>query len=43
MTAATKRTMPVGLWVRPMARLWLISMRTRIARLLLWLVKTLRL
>jgi hypothetical protein len=53
MTAA-KRTMPVGLWVRPMARLWLISMRTRIARLwltiririarlLLWLLKMLRL
>ena len=41
MTAA-KRTMPVGLWVRPMARLWLI-IRIRIARLLLWLLKMLRL
>jgi hypothetical protein len=42
MTAA-KRTMPVGLWARLMARLWLASMRIRIARLLIWLVKTLRL
>jgi hypothetical protein len=40
MTAAAK--MPVGLWVRLMARLWLI-MRIRIARVLLWLLKTLRL
>jgi hypothetical protein len=54
MTVATKRTMPVGLWVRLMVRLWLVSMRTRIARiwlimririarLLLWLLKMLRL
>jgi hypothetical protein len=42
MTAA-KRTMPVGLWARLMVRLWLVSMRLRIARLLLWIVKTLRL
>jgi hypothetical protein len=42
MTAA-KRTMPVGLWARLMARLWLASMRLRIARLLIWLVKTLKL
>jgi hypothetical protein len=41
MTAATK--MPVGLWARLMVRLWLVSMRLRIARLLVWLVKTLRL
>jgi hypothetical protein len=43
MTTAAKRTMPVGLWVRLMARLSLVSMRLRIARLLVWLVKTLRL
>jgi hypothetical protein len=54
MTVATKRTMPVGLWVRLMARLSLVSMRIRIARLwmimririaraLLWLLKTLKL
>jgi hypothetical protein len=43
MTAATKRTMPVGLWIRLMARLWLASMRIRIARLLVWLVKMLKL
>jgi hypothetical protein len=42
MTAA-KRTMPVGLWARLMGRLWLASMLLRIARLLVWLVKTLRL
>ena len=41
MTAPTK--MPVGLWVRLMARLWLASMRLRIARLLIWIVKTLKL
>jgi hypothetical protein len=41
MTAATK--MPVGLWVRLMVRLWLTTMRLRIARLLVWLLKTLRL
>jgi hypothetical protein len=40
---AAKRTMPVGLWIRLMARLWLVSMRLRIARLLVWLVKTRRL
>jgi hypothetical protein len=43
MTAAAKRTMPVGLWVRLMVRLWLTTMRLRIARLLVWLLKTLRL
>jgi hypothetical protein len=32
-----------SLWVRLMARLWLASMRIRIARLLLWLLKTLKL
>jgi hypothetical protein len=42
MTAA-KRTMPVGLWVRLMARLWLASMQLRIARLLVWFAKTLEL
>ena len=40
---AAKRTMPVGLWARLMVRLWLTTMRLRIARLLVWLVKTLRL
>ena len=43
MTAAAKRTMPVGLWARLMLRLSLVSMRIRIARLLLWLLKNLRL
>jgi hypothetical protein len=43
MTAAAKRTMPVGLWIRLMARLWLATMHLRIARLLVWLVKTLKL
>jgi hypothetical protein len=41
MTATTKRTMPVGPWVRLMARLWLASMRLSIARMLIWIVKTL--
>jgi hypothetical protein len=41
MTAAAK--MPVGLWARLMLRLSLVSMRIRIARVLLWFVKTLRL
>jgi hypothetical protein len=41
MTAA--KTMPVGLWARLMLRLWLATMRLRIARLLIWIVKTLRL
>jgi hypothetical protein len=40
---AAKRTMPVGLWVRLMARLWLTTMRLRIARLLVWFAKTLKL
>lgn len=40
---AAKRPMPVGLWARLMARLWLTTMRFRIARLLLWLLKMLRL
>ena len=43
MTAAAKRTMPVGLWTHVLARLWLVHMRLRIARLLVWFVKTLRL
>jgi hypothetical protein len=41
MTAATK--MPVGLWVRLMARLWLATMRLRIARLLVWIAKAMKL
>jgi hypothetical protein len=40
---AAKRTMPVGLWARLIVRLWLASMRLRIARLLIWIVKTLKL
>ena len=40
---AAKRTMPVCLGIRVLARLWLASMRLRIARLLVWIVKTLRL
>jgi hypothetical protein len=51
---ATKRPIPVAYGVRLVARLWLTSMRSRIARLwlimririarlLLWLLKTLRL
>ena len=40
---AAKRTMPVGVWVRLMVRLWLAQMRLRIARLLVWLGKTLKL
>jgi hypothetical protein len=40
---AAKRTMPVGLWIRLMVRLWLTTMRLRIARLLLWIVRTLKL
>jgi hypothetical protein len=43
MTDIAKRPMPVGLWIRLMARLWLVSMRLWIARLLIWLVKTFRL
>ena len=41
MTAAAE--IPVGLWARLMARLWLATMHLRIARLLVWLVKTLKL
>jgi hypothetical protein len=41
MTAAAE--IPVGLWARLMVRLWLVSMRLRIARLLLWIVRTLKL
>jgi hypothetical protein len=41
MTAAAK--MPVGLWIRLMAQRWLATMRLRIARLLLWIVRTLKL
>ena len=43
MNAAAKRTMPLGLGIRLLARLWLVHMRLRIARLLVWVVKTLRL
>jgi hypothetical protein len=43
MTAATKRPMPVGLWIRLMVRLWRTTMRIRIARLLIWIVRTLKL
>ena len=43
MNAAAKRTMPLGLCIRVLARLWLVHMRLRLARLLVWLVKTLRL
>ena len=41
MNAAAKRTMPLGLGIRVLARLWLGHMRLRIARLLLWLLKML--
>ena len=40
MTAAAAKTMRLG---RVLARLWLVNMRLRIARLLVWVVKTLRL
>jgi hypothetical protein len=40
---AAKRTMPVGLWGRLMVRLWLTTMRLRIARLLVWLAKAMKL
>ena len=43
MNAAAKRPMPVGLCIRVLAQLWLVHMRLRIARLLVWVVKTLRL
>ena len=43
MNATAKRTMPVGLCIRVLARLWLARLQLRIARLLVWLVKTLRL
>ena len=43
MTAAAPRRMPLGLLTRVLARLWLVHMRLRIARLLLWVVKTLKL
>jgi hypothetical protein len=43
MNAAAKRTMPLGLGIRVLARLWLVHMRLRTARLLVWIVKTLRL
>jgi hypothetical protein len=39
----TERTMPAGLWIRLMAQRWLTTMRLRIARLLLWIVRTLKL
>ena len=40
MNAAGANTMRLG---RVLVRLWLASVRLRIARLLVWLVKTLRL
>lgn len=40
MTAAPRR-MPLALCIRVLARLWLGHMRLRIARLLVWVVKTL--
>jgi hypothetical protein len=40
MTAATKRTARLS---RVLLRLWLLRMRLRLARLLVWVVKTLRL
>ena len=43
MNASAKRTMPLGLCIRVLARLWLVHTRLRIARLLVWAVKTLRL
>ena len=43
MNATAKRTMPLGLGIRVLSRLWLVHMRLRIARLLVWVVKTLRL
>ena len=43
MSGAARRTMPLRLWIRVLARLWLVHMRLRIARLLVWVVKTLRL
>ena len=43
MNATAKRTMPLGLGIRVLSRLWLVHMRLRIARLLVWFVKTLRL
>jgi hypothetical protein len=43
MTDIAKRPMPVGLWIQLMARLCLVSMRIRIAGLLIWIVKTLKL
>ena len=43
MSGAAKGTVPVSLGIRVLARLWLAHMRLRIARLLVWIVKTLRL
>ena len=43
MNAAARRTMPVCLGIRVLARLWLVHMRLRLARLLVWVVKTLKL
>ena len=43
MNATAKRTMPLSLCIRVLARLWLVHMRLRIARLLVWLVKAFRL
>ena len=43
MNAAAQRTMPLGLCVRVLAQLWLAHMRLQLARLLVWVVKTLRL
>ena len=43
MNAAAKSAMPLGLGARLLLRLWLASMRLRIARLVVWFVKILRL
>jgi hypothetical protein len=43
MNAAAKRTLPLGLWARLLVRLWIAHLLLRKARMLVWLVKTLRL
>ena len=43
MNAAAQKRLPVGLCIRVLAQLWLAHMRLRIARLLVWVVKALRL
>ena len=39
MSGAARRTMPLGLLTSVLARLWLVHMRLRIARLLVWFVQ----